>query len=383
MAQVCAMACLLLFVWGTRISAGDQSTAPKLNQGAKWRIGCYEGGEYANYQHVLVATVKGLMDLGWIEKKDILPQEGMQTKKFWDWLATEAKSSYLQFVSDAHYSANWDKSLRKEMAARIISRLNEKKDIDLMFAMGTWAGQDLASSRHQTFTMVMSSSDPVASGIVKSAWDSGYRHVHARVDPFRYVRQIRVFHHIIGFKKLGLPYQNSAVGRTYAALGDVENVAKEKGFEIAECYTEGENVDVKTAGESVKKCFRELAKKADAIYVTNQIGVNKKSIPELADIANSHRIPSFCQTGIDGVKQGLLMTVSLANFKHLGEFEAVTAAKIMNGAPPGGLTMYAKVLYKWEINFETAEKIGLDISKLDLERDYIHLSDFFFDASEK
>ena len=38
-----------------------------------------------------------------------------------------------------------------------------------MIAMGTWAGQDLANGEHSVPTVVASCSDPIGSGIVKSA----------------------------------------------------------------------------------------------------------------------------------------------------------------------------------------------------------------------
>lgn len=88
--------------------------SPKLNNGNKWRIACYEGGEYANYQDNLIVIVKELMNMGWIEKKDIPPQEGIQTAALWNWLGSGAESKYLQFLKDGHYSAKWDKELRKK-----------------------------------------------------------------------------------------------------------------------------------------------------------------------------------------------------------------------------------------------------------------------------
>ena len=80
---------------------GDFSTAPCKNNGKKWRIGYYEGGEYNDYQMTLKATIKGLMDLGWIEAAEVPPQEGIQTKGLWNWLADQAKSDYLEFPKDA------------------------------------------------------------------------------------------------------------------------------------------------------------------------------------------------------------------------------------------------------------------------------------------
>ena len=80
------------------------------------------------------------------------------------------------------------------MNEEIIDRLNRKKDIDLIIAAGTWAGQDLANDRHKTPTIVISTSNPLSSGIIKSLEDSGYDHVHARMNPYRYERQVRIFH---------------------------------------------------------------------------------------------------------------------------------------------------------------------------------------------
>jgi hypothetical protein len=76
----------------------------------------------------------------------------------------------------------------------IIKRLKENKDIDLMIAMDTRAGQALANNDHAVPTIVCSSSDPVASKIILSAEDSGYDHIHAMVDPKRYIRnRFKVF----------------------------------------------------------------------------------------------------------------------------------------------------------------------------------------------
>jgi len=70
----------------------DFATTPRTNNGEKWRVGYYEGGEYIDYQKIFSETVKGLMKLGWIEEVKLPPQKGEQTKPLWDWLSTEAES---------------------------------------------------------------------------------------------------------------------------------------------------------------------------------------------------------------------------------------------------------------------------------------------------
>jgi len=343
----------------TAADKGSFATTPIKKNGQKWRIGYYEAGEYIDYPAILSATVRGLMDLGWIEKVDIPMPKDKQTKELWNWLATDLRSEYLEFVKDAYYNANWSDNLRKELSTAIIDRLNKKKDIDLMIAMGTKAGQDIANDKHQVATLVFSASDPVSSGIIKSIEDSGHDNVHARVDPIRYERQIRIFNDIIPFRKLGMTYRNDVAGRSYAAVDKVEKIAKERNFEIVSCFVPADqprNQEV----ESLKKCFDELGKSADAIYVTEQTGIDKTTIPELVKIANAHRIPTFSQHGSEDVRYGFLLSISQAGFKYVGEFHAQTIAKIFNGAKPRQIDQVFEDPPKIAINLKTAEIIGYD-----------------------
>ena len=333
---------------------------PMLKNGQKWRIAYYEGGEYIDYQQIFTETIKGLMNLGWIKVSDIPKQTGEQTKDLWKWLSTQAQSDYIEFVADAHYSANWDDELRKKTVENIIARINGRKDIDLLIAMGTWAGKDFANDRHRTPTIVLSASDPLSAGIIKSVEDSGFEYLHATVDPFRFERQVRVFHEIIGFKKLGLAYEDSVNGKSYAAIDVVKKVAAERNFEVVSCFTKSDIADTDEAEKSVIECFEKLSKTCDAIYVTQQGGVNRRSIPELVEIVNANHIPTFSQSGSEEVKYGFLVSISQAGFRYVGEFHAQTIAKVLNGAKPNQLDQLFEEPPKIAINMKTAEVIGFD-----------------------
>lgn len=339
---------------------GDFSVKPVTNHGKKWRIGYFEGGEYVNYQLNFLGIVRGLMDMGWMEKAKIPEQSGEQTVQLWHWLADSTRSRYIEFVKNGHYTGNWDTPLIEKMVPQIISRLNNKKDIDLIIAAGTKAGLKLATNDHHVPTLVISTTDPLAAGIIKSVEDSGFDHVHARVDPYRHERQINLFHDIIGFKKLGIAYQDTEQGRSYAALDSVKKVAAERGFRIVSCFTSDESADVRKDEASVKKCFAALGKTADAIYVTTQNGVNADSIPDLVNIANKYRIPTFTQSHSEQVKYGFLMSISRANFQYVGRFYAQTMAKIFNGAKPRDIGQLFEDPPKIAINLKTAELIGYD-----------------------
>lgn len=344
--------------------AGDKSIfsmEPATNKGKKWRIAYYEGGSYIDYQQIFNETIRGLMKLGWIEVAEIPPQKGEETRTLWNWLASKAKSNYLEFPKDGYYSADWVNKTRVETVDRLMRRLNETKDIDLLIAMGTMAGQDFANNKHKIPTVVLSTSDPITSGIIKSVEDSGFEHIHATVDPKRYERQVRVFHEIIEFKKLGITYEDSVNGRSFSAIDLVEKVAKERGFEIVRCFSLDESVDdAQARNNSIIKCFNELVSKVDAIYVTVQGGVNEKTIPELVKISNEKHIPTFSQSGSSEVKYGFLLSLSQAGFRYVGEFHAQTVAKILHGAKPNQLPQLFEEPPKIAINLKTAEIIGFN-----------------------
>ncbi len=89
---------LCFFATQTVVPAADKgvfNTSPKLNDGKKWRVGYYEGGEYIDYQLIFAETVKGLMKLGWIKTAQLPPLKGEETKGLWDWLSTKAQSNYM------------------------------------------------------------------------------------------------------------------------------------------------------------------------------------------------------------------------------------------------------------------------------------------------
>jgi ABC-type uncharacterized transport system substrate-binding protein len=337
----------------------DFSTSPISNGEQKWRLGYYEGGAHGNYYEYLSAVIQGLMELGWIDRVDVPRHQDKDTRAMWSWLSRNVSSDYLEFVNDAYYSAHWDLDIRRRLRKELIDRVGKRRDLDLIFALGTWAGKDLASDEHSIPVIVMSTSDPVGSGIIRSVDDSGRDHVHARVDPFRYERQVRVFHDIIHFGRLGVAYENTPDGRNYAAMEMVEKVARERGFEVLRCHTKSDIADQNLAGESVLDCFKRLAEKADAIYVTLQGGVNAETIPRLVRIANRHRVPTFSQAGSEEVEYGFLLSISRPSFKAVGLFLAATVAKVLNGAKPRELNQLFEESPNIAINLKTAEVIGL------------------------
>jgi ABC-type uncharacterized transport system substrate-binding protein len=339
---------------------GEFSTNPVTNNGKKWRIGYLEGGNYPDYEIILKATVKGLIGLGWIEDMEFPKAYNPNHREFWEWLSRSVRSDYLEFVPDAFWTSDFNKEVRPSTRAKVLERLKDKKDIDLMIAMGTWAGQDLANNDHSVPTVVGSCSNPISSNIIRSVEDSGYDHIHAKADPTRYERQVRLFHDIMHFSRLGVAFEDSVEGRTFAGIDSIEKVAKERGFEIVRCIAPFNNVSLQEAEKAVVTCHKELAPKIDALYITVHRGVNLKNMPVLLEPLIEHKIPTFSMLGSEEVKHGVLLSIAQAEFKYVGQFHAEVIAKILNGARARDIDQNWSDPLKIALNLKTAKLIQYD-----------------------
>ncbi|CUJ46265.1 ABC-type uncharacterized transport system%2C periplasmic component [Achromobacter xylosoxidans] len=327
--------------------------------GRKWRIGYFESGDYSEYPRTLRVIVDGLQKLGWITVP-VIP-DGLNGRQMWEYLADNARSDTLEFVHDAWWQpGNFDAAQRPAVRESIKQRLEGRKDIDLIIAMGTWAGQDMAGLGAPVPTIVASTSDAVGARITRSAQDSGLDNLHARVQPERYQRQVRLFHEIVPFKRLGLVYEDSPEGRTYSAVEAVEQVAREQGFKVLSCNAPSNGIAPEVATRNALECYARLAPQIDAAYVTVHRGVTPTSIDTVAEILRQARVPSFSMLGSEEVKHGLLLSLAQADYSYVGLFYAETMARIFNGAKARELSQVWIDPAKIALNLQTARVIGFD-----------------------
>jgi ABC-type uncharacterized transport system substrate-binding protein len=354
----------VLALWlGATVSGAQETPAPRDSSGAPWRVALYQGGDYKDYHDSLLAIIEGLMTLGWIERAPLPTGSDGASAPLWRWLSTRARSRYLEFPEDAFYDASWDSGRRIRVRKKLLQRLAAPNpDVQLVIALGTWAGTDLATDAHAVPTTVVSASDPLESGIILGPDDSGLEHLHVHFDPWRYERQVRLFHDAVGFSQLGIVYEDSVAGRSYAAIGQVERVARERGFTIVPCHAESDTARAEDAEREYMACFRRLAVASDAIYVALHGGVTERTIPQMVTLAREQGVPTFSQHGADGAEQGLLMSMAAQGFDAVGLFHARIMARILSGASPRSLPMVFVDEPKLSINVDTARAMGLNLS---------------------
>ncbi len=365
MKRVSCYVIIIIFVISfVSVQAGEPpsfSIDPPLKLSKKISIGYFEGGPWIDYSKIFKSMISRFMELGWLEKAEIpTNSDDQDSRVLWNWLAAEVKSNYLKFRKDAYYSDGWDKEKSKINRLELLNRLNTTGEIDIMIAMGTLAGKALATNEHSVPTVVCSATDPLQAGIIKSIDDSGYDHVTSRVDPTRYKRQVEAFHDMINFKRLGMAFVDTVVGKSYAGLNDALAVAKLRNFDIVECHTIDDIPDTKRCSDSVIRCARELAPKIDAFYMTIHNGY-KEALHLVLEAMNQYRIPIFAQQDMDMVRQGVLMSVDDKSYiRTEGFFYSDNIARIINGAKPRDLNQLHEEPVTIIFNKEAAKIIDLD-----------------------
>ncbi len=345
---------------GATAAAKSASTAPRLkDDGKKFRVIYIQGGPYYEYDQVFLAVIGQLGLMGWANKIKLPASVTTSAKDLYRYLAAHPEwSRYIEFPEDGFYDNDWKEEARKKTMERIAQR----KDIDMVFAYGTWGGQDMKKmpAGFKVPVVVMDVSDALGAGIVDSNSDSGRDNLTARVDPLRYQRQIRLFNDIIGFKKLGMAFEDTVEGRSYAAIKDVEKVAKERDFQVITERHPGYVKSKEKAEAWLIDAVRRLAPKVDAFYLTQQLALDDTSLPKILDILDKHKVPTFSQAGTIEVKKGALLSIATSGFKYVAEYHAKKIGRILNGAKPRSLPLLFEDPAKIAINLKTAQKIGFD-----------------------
>ncbi|NJL60478.1 MAG: hypothetical protein HC887_13390 [Desulfobacteraceae bacterium] len=163
-----------------------------------------------------------------------------------------------------------------------------------------------------------------------------------------------------------MAFEDTEAGRSYAAVTDIEKIAKERNFEIIKCHFRAHDVSKEETEAGIIKCAAELAPKIDAFYITISSGITPKSLPKILDPMNAHKIPTFSQSGSDEVRHGVLLSVAAPDFRLLGMFHAEIIGKIINGAKPCELDQVFALPMKSAFNAATAKKISLKSEIYDL-----------------
>ena len=276
-------------------------------------------------------------------------------------LAEKGWGDKVQFPADAHSINTWT-TMGKAGTYRMAEQLMQRKDIDLVIGLGTEAAQALlAKNNGRTPIVAMTLSDPIGSGVVKNAGDSGVDNLTTCVMPDQWLNMLRLFHTVVRFKKLGVLYEDTAAGRTYTSLEDARDVVREKGARLIE-------FPHLKRGATVSECKSALTwlvgSGVDAVYLPDIpcFDWTTGDPRPLLDYLREHKVATFARTGLSLVQLGALMGAYDFELKPLGGFHAAQMISIFQGVQPRKLKMVMPDAIGLSLNLKTARMMGRDLN---------------------
>ncbi|MDR1612231.1 MAG: hypothetical protein LBT97_05535 [Planctomycetota bacterium] len=264
----------------------------------------------------------------------------------------------VEYPEELHVSPGWDAPPGE--LDNLARALQDRGDIDLIIAGGTAAIRSLLLVNSGRIPIIgIGMADPLAAGVVKSVDDSGVDNFTCEVIPDRWMQMLRVFHDVVGFKRLGVLLPPGPEGRFYAGIDDVLAVGEELDFAVLI----GEIPD-----ESVQSCADGVdwlaGQKADAFFIGPLLGFDwEGGDPEfLLDRLNRvHQLPTFARDGSIFVQGGALLGFATWDFSRDGRRLAEKAVRIFDGEKPRSIPMRAVVEPLIAINLQTAMEIDFDL----------------------
>lgn len=319
---------------GAATSAQSQPPIPKAD-GTPHRIGVIDIDPYPYSSKMMYELIQALRERGWIITGELpFDDESMDVREMIDWLARQDTGPHVEFVVDCNYYLAYDgEQAVKESLDRHIYEL---KDIDMLLALGTWPATVALPYSSDVPVICYPLSAAQESGIVKTHEYSGVQNVWAQTDPERYKRQMKVFHEVLSFSKIGILYYD----RLMAAVGDYEESAARLGVEvlteeIEPLPSDPQEADIVAFNEAIIKGVGNLLTQGiDAFLLTTDIIKDDDTLARLLAQTDAKGVPVCVQSGDNFVEGGCLLTVDVYNLEELGFFVVDTIAQIFHGAKP-------------------------------------------------
>lgn len=346
-----------------------QNTEPSTKKdGGKYRIAYVDYDEYLPASQQLYYILSGLRSMGWITCEEFPFQaDTMSTEEMIHALVGMDLGEYIEFCGDAFYYLDYDEE--EEVQKGLYYHAVEKKDIDLVLVFGTSAGKMVKDMNLPIPMVNFSATDPVASGIIESsAGGSGRDNVWAQVEPSMPLRQLKYYHSIKPFDRLGIVVYGD---ETVSGVPDIEQASREVGFELVKYNLQEVNRETEEESEeyykTVEQKFRELCTEdIDAFFLTVGLINDLERLPECLSVFYEKKIPVYVMDDTNTVKNGALLIISTYDFENVGYFIADAMAQILNGAVAGDLPcVYTSSPYIC-LNYDVAKQISypLDIKFL-------------------
>ena len=363
-------ACRVQAEENTQTETSDTSeTAPNLKAGEpKKRLCVVSYDEYIPFSRQLYYILAGLEENGWIKEGSIpFTADEIEKKKIYidEMYAILEKTDlgpYIEFSPGACYYLAYEDET--EIAEDLRKRAGEG-DIDLIITTGTSAGVFVKDLNLKVPMIDYSATDPVASGIIDSATEgSGNPYVWAQVEPSLPLRQLKYYHSIKPFNRLGVIIYGD---ETISGVPDIKQSAEEIGFSLIKYNIDEQPRETEEEKEAYYKLVEEKVQQMaeeniDAFFLTVDLINDMEYLMPLLSYFYEKNIPVYLMDDVSVVEAGALMLISANDMENVGRFVADVIAKTLNGAEAGSLPCVYTSAPSIYVNYDVAIEIQYPLS---------------------
>lgn len=329
----------------------------KRGDGRKFKMACVDIDPYPETFRMMYYVIENLKADGWIgyDRLPFDPDSDSDTKKMLDWLADNAVSEYMEFDRDVHYYTAV--SSEAEIYEGLREHIEEKKDVDLILALGTSPSAMIQKFGFDIPLLMYAVSDPIGSRLVESAENSGNKNYWAHVDSSAYSRQMQYYYNTFAFRNIGSVYGDEIV----SGLPEYRRTARENGFRITEYRLDRESMDEAQYYAELRAVYEKMIHEdgVDAYILNTDVIPDAQQARELMQVFYDADIPVFAQVGSAYVAEGAaLMIVDPRDASGIAPFVSNIIGSVFNGSDPGDLEqVYVSSPYLM-LNLNVADEIG-------------------------
>ena len=224
---------------------------------------------------------------------------------------------------------------------------------DLIFANATPSAQAVQTVTADIPVLFTSVTDAVGAELIQSMEKPG-ANVTGTVDthPEAIPNTVKFIANELKAKKLGMVY-NAGEQNSRAQVDIVKKEAKKYGVEVVEASA-NTSADVKQATES-------LVSKVDAYYIITDNTV-VSALDSVLDVATDKKIPVMVGE-LDSVKRGGFGAYGFSYYDIGYEAGQMAVQILKDGKKPADIPAAYPANLKFEVNKETADKLGIKINK--------------------
>jgi ABC-type uncharacterized transport system substrate-binding protein len=335
----------------------------------KKNIGFLLSSEYYSYKSHLVGILNGLNKNNLIQFKTNRNLDDIDnSKELIKYIENMYVSKDLRISSDLFFYLDNKSDVYK------LNQNIKNKNIDILIVAGTLAGKHSLKYK-DTKRLVFSSSNAYTSNIVQGIEYSNVNNLWAHIDLDRFTRQIQIFHDIFKFENLGIVYEDTINGRSYADLYNIQDKCQKLNINLIEKTTfepkPDSSKDYERYIKDLKKNYEYLSDNVDAFFLSaNEI--KEEDLADLLEIFYNKGIPVFSQVGGNEIYNTLFATST--DYEQIGSYGASIIADVLNNVNPKDINQEFQDIPKIIINLDIANKINYkpDIKLLLIADKIIH-----------